>query len=78
MDLLEARGWVGRKVRGKVIDEIELRGGPTDRRIFLVSEGERIMNVTHLRPSDIPTDLPNTKLGGRHHGSIDKRPVVKI
>jgi hypothetical protein len=77
MNLTEAQAWVGRKVLGKVVDEIETNGGPTDRRIYFKSDGERIVNVTQLSATDVPGDLPKLNVGGRHK-VVDKRPVVKI
>lgn len=77
MNHIEARAWVGRKVRGKVIDAIEVNGGPTDRRIYLMSEGERIMNVSSLVPADVSGELPEPKRGPRHNVK-DKRPEVRI
>lgn len=66
MNVIEARTWVGKKVRGKLIDDIEVNGGPTDRRIYLMCEGERVMNVSSLKPADV-TNPPMPKGRGAWH-----------
>lgn len=65
MRLDEAQSWIGKVVRCKMIDDVQVNGSPIDRRLYLMCEGERVMNVTNLKPSDVPLGMPvNTAARG--------------
>lgn len=58
MNLSEAQNYVGREVRNTLIDGVQsCHSDPTDHRIYLMSGGERVIEVSQLLPENV------TKLG---------------
>jgi hypothetical protein len=48
MNRNEALAFVGQKVRGSLIDAVSACRGPVDGRIYLMSQGERVVEVSQL------------------------------
>jgi hypothetical protein len=76
MNLTEACSYLGRTIRGSVIDDVQVhRADPTDGRIYLMSGGERVIEVAGATHEHIDQLGKREARGGR---PPHVRPMVTI
>lgn len=77
MNRAQAETYIGRMVRGSCIDEVRVCGrDPIDHRIYLMSEGERVIEVagaTHEHINQL--GKPEARAG---HNKLKAKPEVKV